>query len=51
MARRSIGPPLTIGILLMLLGVQMLTTGLLAELITVRSFQRSESYSIRELLV
>ncbi len=47
----SYRPLLFLGILLMVLGVQMLTTGLLAELITVRSFQRSESYSVRELLV
>lgn len=43
-------PLLFLGVLLMVLGVQMLTTGLLAELITFRNFQRSESYSIRELL-
>jgi len=47
----SYRPLLFLGILLMVLGVQMLTTGLLAELITVRSFRRAESYSIRELLV
>ncbi len=43
-------PLLFLGILLMVLGVQMLTTGLLAEMITFRNFRRSESYSIRELL-
>jgi glycosyltransferase involved in cell wall biosynthesis len=43
-------PLLFLGILLMVLGVQMLTTGLLAEMITFRNFRRSESYSVRELL-
>ncbi len=46
----SYRPLLFLGILLMVLGVQMLTTGLLAEMITFRDFRRSESYSVRELL-
>jgi len=43
-------PLLLLGILLMVLGVQMLTTGLLAEMIAFKNFRRSDSYSIRELL-
>ena len=43
-------PLLLLGVLLMVLGLQVLTTGLLAEMITSRSFRSSESYSVRELL-
>jgi glycosyltransferase involved in cell wall biosynthesis len=43
-------PVLLLGVLLMVLGLQVLTTGLLAEMITLKSFRSSETYSIRELL-
>ena len=43
-------PLLFLGVLLMLAGLQVLTTGLLAEMMTHRTFQRSDSYSIREIL-
>ncbi len=43
-------PLLLFGILLMLLGFQTLTTGLLGEMITFKNFRRSDSYSIRERL-
>jgi glycosyltransferase involved in cell wall biosynthesis len=43
-------PLLLLGILLMVLGFQMLTTGLLAEMIAFKNFRRSDSYSVRELL-
>ncbi|KAB2965147.1 MAG: glycosyltransferase family 2 protein [Thermoanaerobaculia bacterium] len=43
-------PLLFLGLLLMLAGLQVLTTGLLAEMMTHRTFQRSDSYSIREVL-
>ncbi len=43
-------PLLLFGILLTLLGFQTLTTGLLGEMITFKSFRRGDSYSIRELL-
>ena len=43
-------PLLLLGVLLMLLGFQTLTTGLLGEMITFKSFRRSDSYSIRERL-
>lgn len=43
-------PLLLLGILLMLLGFQTLTTGLLGEMITFKNFRRSDSYSIRERL-
>ncbi|MBZ0114660.1 MAG: glycosyltransferase family 2 protein [Thermoanaerobaculia bacterium] len=41
-------PLLLLGILLMVMGIQILTTGLLGEMITFKNFKRSESYSIRE---
>ena len=44
----SFRPLLQLGILLTLLGVQFLTTGLLAEMLTFKGFNRGESYSIRE---
>ena len=47
----SFRPLLQLGILLIVLGVQVLTTGLLGEMLTHKSFRRAESYSIRERLV
>lgn len=46
----SFRPLLQLGILLIVLGVQVLTTGLLGEMLTHKSFRRAESYSIRERL-
>jgi glycosyltransferase involved in cell wall biosynthesis len=43
-------PLLLLGVLLMLLGIQVLTTGLLGEMITFKYFQRPDSYSIKERL-
>jgi glycosyltransferase involved in cell wall biosynthesis len=43
-------PLLFLGVLLMLAGLQVLTTGLLAEMMTHRTFERSDSYSVREVL-
>ncbi|HEX4954456.1 MAG TPA: glycosyltransferase family 2 protein [Thermoanaerobaculia bacterium] len=43
-------PLLLLGVLLMLLGIQVLTTGLIAEMLASRGFRRKESYSIRELI-
>ena len=43
-------PLLLLGVLLMLLAFQTLTTGLLGEMITFKNFCRSDSYSIRERL-
>lgn len=43
-------PLLLLGVLLMLLGVQVLTTGLLGEMITFKSFERQDSYSVKETL-
>jgi glycosyltransferase involved in cell wall biosynthesis len=43
-------PLLLLGILMMVLGFQTLTTGLLGEMITFKNFRRSDSYSIRERL-
>ena len=43
-------PLLLLGSLLMLIGLQVLMTGLLAEMTTHRTFRRTDSYSIRELL-
>jgi hypothetical protein len=42
-------PLLILGVLLMLLGLQVLTTGLLAEMVTHKTFRRRDSYSVREL--
>ncbi len=42
-------PLLLLGVLLMLLGIQVLTTGLIAEMLASRGFRRKDSYSIREL--
>lgn len=41
-------PLLLLGVLLMLLGIQVLTTGLLGEMITFKNFRREDSYSIKE---
>ncbi|MFN7962749.1 MAG: glycosyltransferase family 2 protein [Thermoanaerobaculia bacterium] len=43
-------PLLLLGVLLMVVGVQVLTTGLIAEMLASAGFRRAESYSIRELL-
>jgi glycosyltransferase involved in cell wall biosynthesis len=43
-------PLLLLGVLLMLLGFQVLTTGLLGEMITYKNFRRRDSYSIKEWL-
>jgi len=43
-------PLLLLGVLLMLLGFQVLTTGLLGEMITYKNFRRRDSYSIKEAL-
>lgn len=43
-------PLLLLGVLLMLLGIQLLMTGLIGEMITFRGFQRSDTYSVRELV-
>ncbi len=43
-------PLLLLGVLLMVLGFQVLTTGLIGEMITLRTFSREDSYSIREIL-
>ena len=43
-------PLLLLGSLLMLIGLQVLMTGLLAEMTNHRTFRRTDSYSIRELL-
>ncbi|HEV3074138.1 MAG TPA: glycosyltransferase family 2 protein [Thermoanaerobaculia bacterium] len=43
-------PLLLLGVLLMLLGIQVLTTGLLGEMITFKNFRRPDSYSIKEFL-
>ena len=43
-------PLLLLGVLLMLLGIQVLTTGLIGEMITFKNFERSDTYSIKERL-
>ena len=43
-------PLLIFGVLLMVVGLQVLTTGLLAEMTTHKTFRRSDSYSVREIL-
>ena len=43
-------PLLFLGVLLMLAGLQMVTTGLLAEMLTHKMFRRSDSYSVREIV-
>ncbi len=46
----SYRPLLLFGVLLMLLGIQVLTTGLVGEMITFKNFQRSDSYSVKEVV-
>ncbi len=46
----SYRPLLLLGVLLMLLGIQVLMTGLIGEMITFKNFQRAETYSVRERL-
>lgn len=41
-------PLLLLGVLLMLLGIQVLTTGLIGEMITFKNFDRRDSYSVKE---
>jgi len=43
-------PLLLLGILLMVLGFQVLATGLIGEMITFKNFRRRDSYSIKETL-
>lgn len=43
-------PLLLFGVLLMLVGIQVLTTGLVGEMITFKNFRRRDSYSIKERL-
>ena len=43
-------PLLLLGVLLMVLGVQVLTTGLIGEMVTFKNFRSADSYSIRELV-
>jgi hypothetical protein len=43
-------PLLLFGVLLMVLGFQIITTGLLGEMITFKSFRRTDSYSVKELV-
>ena len=43
-------PLLLLGVLLMLVGIQVLTTGLIGEMITFKNFRRPDSYSIKERL-
>ena len=43
-------PLLLLGIMLMLLGIQVLTTGLIGEMITFKNFNRSDTYSVKERL-
>jgi len=43
-------PLLIFGVLLMLAGLQVLTTGLLAEMTTHKTFRRTDSYSVKELV-
>lgn len=40
-------PLLLLGVLLMVLGFQVLTTGLIGEMITFKNFRRADSYSVR----
>jgi glycosyltransferase involved in cell wall biosynthesis len=43
-------PLLFLGVLLMLAGLQVLTTGLLAEMTTHKTFRRTDSYSVKEIV-
>lgn len=49
-ARLADRPLLLLGVLLIMVGFQVLTTGLIGEMIAHRGFRRSDSYSIRETL-
>ncbi len=49
-AHLSNRPLLLLGVLLMLLGIQVLTTGLIGEMITFKNFRRRDSYSVKERL-
>ena len=44
-------PLLLLGVLLMVLGFQVLTTGLIGEMITFKNFRRADSYSVRSTLL
>jgi glycosyltransferase involved in cell wall biosynthesis len=44
----SFRPLLLLGVLLMLLGIQVLTTGLIGEMITFKNFRRVDTYSVKE---
>ncbi len=41
-------PLLLLGVMLMLLGIQVLTTGLIGEMITFKNFRSRDSYAVRE---
>lgn len=41
-------PLLLLGILMMVIGIQVLTTGLIGEMITYKNFDRTDSYSVKE---
>ena len=43
-------PLLLLGVLLMVMGIQILTTGLLGEMVTYKNFRRVDSYSVKERL-
>jgi glycosyltransferase involved in cell wall biosynthesis len=43
-------PLLQLGVLAMVLGVQVLTTGLIGEMLTFKNFRRKDSYSVKERL-
>ena len=43
-------PLLLLGTLLMLVGIQVLTTGLIGEMITFKNFRRTDTYSVKERL-
>jgi glycosyltransferase involved in cell wall biosynthesis len=43
-------PLLLLGVLMILVGIQVLTTGLIGEMITYKNFRRVDSYSIKERL-
>ena len=43
-------PLLLLGVLMILLGIQLVSTGLIGEMITFKSFRRQDSYSVKEWL-
>ncbi|HVS65161.1 MAG TPA: glycosyltransferase family 2 protein [Thermoanaerobaculia bacterium] len=49
-ARLANRPLLLLGVLMILVGIQVLTTGLVGEMITYKNFRRADSYSIKERL-